>query len=143
MEEIEYEICPLYTACIKVYSLADKKGNVFYVGYTSKSLEYRLSQHVNGSRPYQIEIEKPGHLKISAKAEHIRKLNFKVVATVIDIAWVASQHGYVIPSIGRRLEKKWIQKYLDLGYALTNREIKTYNKALTKEADFIGKTITI
>lgn len=126
--------CRVFVGCAKIYTLSDLKGNVFYVGSTSHSLEKRLSAHLAEARLNK----RCGNKK---KNEKIRSLNFQIEAKVIDIKYVAGSKQAAARGKSNDLEGEWIKKYVELGYDLCNKIRMTYNFVTACQKPFIGQTI--
>lgn len=95
----------------KIYTLADTKGNVFYVGCTKGMVADRLAGHISEARKSKIK---------SAKSTRIIELDFDITATIIDSTVETLLCNHFSNKKGQALENVWIQKYLDLGYNLLN-----------------------
>lgn len=113
----DYPYCSFYGAWAKVYTLADDKGNVFYVGVTTHTMKQRLANHLSEAKSAYAKSK--GNAR--PKCLHIVNLNYKVKATIIDRMWVtASRSQDLIMQGCKDLEEEWIKKYADLGYELLN-----------------------
>jgi hypothetical protein len=95
---------------VRIYTLSDKAGDVFYVGCTTKPINERLISHINEARVSSVG---------SKKNEKIAELGYEVLATLVEIRdievdqWGSSREK-------TELEYLWINKYRALGYSLTN-----------------------
>jgi hypothetical protein len=126
----EYPNSILLTACVRIYTLSDKSGNIFYVGATSQQIEARLKQHLDTARLYGS----------TAKSLKIREINFQVIATIVDMVYVAGPWSMTPVSKAAPIEQTWIEHYRSLGYVLTNAPARNKYPAPTK--DFINKKIS-
>lgn len=110
----------------KIYTLSDENGNVFYVGCTLYPLESRLKSHLSQAR-VNGSVNK-------RKNELIKSLDFKVIATIVEMKWIT---GTAIKNMRHKilpLEREWISKYRNLGYQLVNKNRCTYkSKPIIKE----------
>lgn len=118
----------MHAATITIYTLSDKEGNIFYVGYTTQTIEKRLAQHLADAR-----LKYNGGKK---KNDRIALLNFEIVATVIDMANFKDEHWDRLLRKARKLEKEWIQKFQSLGHDLTNGRNKK-----PEQFNWIGKSV--
>jgi hypothetical protein len=132
----EYQSCNFFGAYAKIYTLSDDLGNVFYVGCTVKRLEVRLAQHISNAKLNK----KYGNKR---KDEHIRSLNYKITATIVDMLWVTAQREKDLKHKADNLERKWIQKYASLGYDLCNGRYLVTSKNAIQEPEYIGKAINV
>lgn len=99
----------------KIYTLSDRDGNVFYVGCTILSIEYRLQCHISQAMSKKLRLQVN-----TKKIQRIRDLNFDIVATIVEIVKI---DGSKVPSPKKYLkpfELKWIKKYLNDGCDLCN-----------------------
>lgn len=132
----DFPYCEFYGAYAKIYTLADENGNVFYVGVTTMRLETRLANHISVAKNNKSFGNK-------RKDAHIRKLNYKIVATIVDMVWVTSGVKKDLVHHADKLEKEWIEKYRALGYSLFNGRQVTPKKIIELEPEFVGKTLTV
>jgi hypothetical protein len=135
MSEKQYPCCEFFVAQAKIYSLADKQGNVFYIGTTNVRMETRLAQHISAAK-------NDNKYSNRRKNDIIRKLNYEIVCTIIDMMWITAEDKYSLKVGANKLEKQWIKKYTDLGYQLCNGRLPVVKKSTTLGAEFIGKTLT-
>lgn len=131
----EYEegtYCDFFGAFAKIYTLSDESGKAFYVGCTV-NLEARLATHLSEARANKKSSNQ-------RKNEVIRSLNYNIVVKIIDMEWVTGRKGITAIHKARGLEKEWIDRFIDLGYDLTNRNrgLKFLKHHVKKE--FIGQT---
>lgn len=122
--------CRLVCAYVRIYTLSDKDGNVFYVGYTTQNIEKRLGAHLAEAKYGPVSGNK-------RKNAHIAKLNFQVAATIVDMVLFSGSSWDHIAKKGRKLEKEWIIKYKALGYDLLNRHSIT-----DIPPDTVGKVVS-
>lgn len=120
-----------FGAYAKIYSLSDEKGNVFYVGCTGHQMSKRLQSHIS-------EAKSNHNYTNQRKNNFIRSLDYKVVATVLDMVWVTGRKCTDALGPARDIEKEWIDKYTSLGYDLCNAKKRT-NKIHIKEPEHIGQ----
>ena len=109
----------------KIYTLADKNGNVFYVGCTISSVESRLYYHL-------CEARQDYHWSNRRKVKIIQDLNFEVVATVVHTKMLKGEYYWDVKKELEEIELEWIKKYILLGHNLTNLENK--NKKFRQKA---------
>ena len=119
----------------KIYTLADKVGNVFYVGCTTQNIEVRVGAHISEAR-----VRSRGG-KMNRKCARIIELNYEIYATIVDMQYVAYYKQSATDKL-YPLEKKWIEKYISLGYNLCNKEALIRERKV-KEAipEFVGQTV--
>lgn len=135
----KYPYCDFYGAWAKIYTLADHSGNVFYVGATTSTVANRVAQHIS-------ECRLVNHSKYASpnkrKVEHIRSLDFKVTATIVDMIWVTAHRkkDLIHKRLVKDLEKSWIEKYFELGYSLVNGRPAIAKPVPSPE--YIGKIYT-
>lgn len=134
MSEQEYPYCDFVGAYAKIYTLSDENGNIFYVGCTTMRLETRLAQHISSAKNNHKYSNK-------RKNEIIRRLEFKIIATIVDMKWVTGRSGKSIKYLASDLEKEWINKYLELGYELVNGRLPIIKKEVAIQPEFVGKTL--
>lgn len=134
MQEKQYPSCNFLIAQAKIYSLADQHGNVFYIGFTVNRMEVRLGQHISAAKNNTKYTNK-------RKNELIRRLDYEIVCTVIDMAWFTGENKYQLRDKARKLEKQWVKKYFDLGYQLCNGRLPIVKKSAKLGNDYIGKTV--
>jgi hypothetical protein len=108
----------------RVYALTDFDGNVFYVGCTTRSLKERLFGHLGHAKAYD-------NWTINEKCEKIRTLDFKVKIIELERLGVFGIDNREAARFGAVYEKKWIDKFISEGIALTNCE-HTEKKARKK-----------
>jgi hypothetical protein len=132
----EFPYCYFFGAYTKIYTLADENGNVFYVGSTTMRLEARLANHISVAKNNKSYGNK-------RKDAIIRKLNYKITATIVDMIWVTADRKEDLTHKADDIEKQWIDKYLSLGYKLVNGRQITPKKIIQLEPEFIGKTINV
>jgi hypothetical protein len=132
----EFPYCEFFGAYAKIYTLSDENDNVFYVGSTVKRLETRLAQHISNAK----RNKKYGNKR---KDDIIRKLNYKIMATIVDMLWVTAQREKDLKHKADSLERKWIQKYASLGYDLCNSRFLINHKDSHTDSEFIGKSIGV
>lgn len=132
----DFPYCEFYGAYAKIYTLADENGNVFYVGVTTMRLEARLANHISVAKNNKSYGNK-------RKDAHIRKLNYKITATIVDMVWVSGGVKKDLVHQADKLEKEWIEKYRSLGYNLVNGRQVTPKKVVELEPEFIGKTLNV
>jgi GIY-YIG catalytic domain len=129
--EVYFPHSHLYCLYGKVYTLADKSGNVFYVGCTTMTVEQRLCQHISEAKRNSKGTNTRKNLIIS-------KLNYEIVATIVDMVWLTSSRSRLSGQRINKIEKKWIEKYVALGYELCNRDV--YKKRqLASKKEFVGQ----
>jgi hypothetical protein len=134
MENFPY--CNFFGTYTKIYTLSDENGNVFYVGSTTTRLEIRLANHITVAKKNKSSGNK-------RKDAHIRKLNYKITATIVDMIWVTADRKKDLTHKADKIEKQWIDKYLSLGYALLNGRQVVPKKVIDPEPEYIGKTINV
>jgi hypothetical protein len=132
----DFPHCEFYGAYAKIYTLSDESGNVFYVGVTTMRLETRLANHISVAKNNKSYGNK-------RKDAHIRKLNYRITATIVDMIWVTAGVKKDLVHKADNLEKEWIDKYLALGYKLFNGREITPKKVIQLEPEFIGKTFNV
>lgn len=132
----EFPYCNFFGTYAKIYTLSDESGDVFYVGSTTKRLEIRLAQHISNAK----QNKKYGNKR---KDELIRKLNYKIIATIVDMLWVTAQREKDLKHMADKLERQWIQKYASLGYDLCNGRFMVTRKNAFTDPEFIGKSIAV
>ena len=135
MKHKQGSYCHFFVAQAKIYSLADQQGNVFYVGCTTMRLETRLAQHISAAKSNARYTNK-------RKNAIIKKLDYVVVCTIVDMIWVTAQSAHELKYKAHGLEKQWIKKYTDLGYQLCNGRLPVVKKSQSFGPEFIGKTLT-
>lgn len=135
MKYKEGAYCDFFVAQAKIYSLADQQGNVFYIGCTNMRMETRLAQHISAAK---------NNTKYTNKRKNdiIKKLNYEIVCTIVDIIWVTAETAYDLKYRAHGLEKQWIKKYTELGYQLCNGRLPVVKKSKSFGPEFIGKTLT-
>lgn len=126
--------CDFFGAQARIYSLADQQGNVFYVGCTTMRMEIRLAQHISAAKTNAKYTNK-------RKSAIIRKLDYEIICTIIDMVWVTAESAYALKYKAHGLEKQWIKKYTDLGYQLCNGRLPVIKKVQSFGPEFIGKTL--
>jgi predicted GIY-YIG superfamily endonuclease len=115
---------PLVFATAKIYTLADKHNNVFYVGVTVKSLEERVANHISSARSAD---------RKNRKAAHLEKLNYEIVATVVHTQVISGRSLKHCNQRMRPIETEWILKYMKMGCDLINREVFAVKKLEEKQ----------
>lgn len=128
--------CQFIGKHVKIYALADEIGNVFYIGCTFSRLEQRLAQHLSEAKNDRKYVNR-------RKTAIIRKLNFNITATIIDMAWITGESKSCLKYRARTVEKTWIDKYRALGYELCNGRLPFAKKPIQVHPEFIGKTIRV
>lgn len=130
-EYVEGAYCDFFGGYAKIYTLSGVNGDVFYVGCTF-DLTNRLATHLGNAK---------GNHKGSNKKKNeiIRSLNFEVVVKVVDMKWVTGSRANRIIHKAFPLEKKWIQKFLELGYDLCNGRPMLKRRGPVKK-EFVGQT---
>lgn len=131
-----FPFCNFFGTYAKIYTLADANGNVFYVGSTTTRLELRLANHITVAKKNKSSGNK-------RKDAYIRKLNYRITATIVDMIWVTADRKKDLTHKADHIEKQWIDKYLSLGYALLNGRQVVPKKIVEPEPEFIGKTINV
>lgn len=121
-----------FSGDIKVYSLSDEKGDVFYIGCTINSVATRMRQHVCSAKKKR---------KPSKTGDKIRALNYRVCATVVAIATVENITVSDALIKARVMEREYMDKYEALGYTLTNSFIRTIRK-VDRPMEAVGDTIS-
>lgn len=106
----------MFVRLAKIYTLRDKDNNVFYVGCTTGSLQKRLAHHLSSARS--------GNNYNSSKSAMIRSLNFLVRIEISQALWVAGNTRHRASKDLWILERKWIDRYRDLGHTLCNDEYR-------------------
>lgn len=127
----EYEYNNFYGSYAKVYTLSDNNGNVFYVGCTVLDMVTRFRGHLSEAKNCTSAY--------NVKSSHIRSLNYKVIATIVEIKWVTGTCATHAQKKLLKDENKWIKTYINLGYKLLNREAKDKVVFKTTE-EFLGQT---
>lgn len=118
----------------KIYSLADNNGNIFYIGMTICPLAKRVAEHIS-------EAKRNHKWNRSVKNERIRELSYDLTATIVHMEFVAGSDQYhALQRARKSLERKWILKFIDLGYKLTNREAKPkIKKVIIPQIEYVGQ----
>lgn len=118
-----------------IYTLSDESGNVFYVGSTIYPIKTRMLQHLSEAK-CNVGNEK--------KNSHIRSLNYKVVAQVVDIISVEAQRQNLAQKQAIKLENEYINQYAAMGYDLCNfhdsKKLLSHASEITKLA-YIGQRL--
>ena len=135
MQTQDYPYSDVFIALIKIYSLADHSGNVFYIGCTTARMESRLANHIS-------EAKRNKRVSNQRKNDIIRKLDFSIVCTIIDTKWVTAEYKHRLKDTAVKLEKEWIKKYTELGYQLCNGRLPIIKKSAEYGPEYIGKTLT-
>lgn len=124
-----------FGAYAKVYTLSDKDGDVFYVGCTVHELEKRVAAHISEARSGK------GNKR---KAARIVQADLEVYATIVEIKWVTERSAVDALMKMASIEKKWISKYMDLGYNLCNKEAhRGKNSKRQPLEEYVGMTIKV
>lgn len=107
------EFSTFFGGYAKIYSLADQEGNVFYVGCTILSVEERIRTHVTRINGLQT---------ITSAADlHMKSLDFKMIATILDKKWVTGKTSKIAVRKAFDLENEWIIKLRALGHPIKNK----------------------
>jgi transcriptional regulator with XRE-family HTH domain len=116
---------------IRIYSLSDEKGDVFYIGCTTYSVASRMKKHISNSRAG----------RGGKCGEKIRSLKFRISATVVNVTPVSGASLTETLLQARIIEREYISKYETLGYHLTNSEVRTV-KGFDDAREVEGYTIS-
>lgn len=135
-QELKGQYCTLVATYAKIYTLSDSLGNVFYVGCTIHNIRQRVSQHLSEA--------KAGKL-LNKKNLKIRSLDFKIVATIIDMKYVTGNKMKNMRRHTSTWEREWILKYRALGYDLTNRHPIVIGSRQQKqyEPEHVGQSFSV
>jgi predicted GIY-YIG superfamily endonuclease len=106
---IYYDHSSCFCTYVKIYTLSDKSGNIFYVGCTSKTLEKRLRGHLSDK----------SNIK---KNNRIKELNNEVFINLIEEKFVSAEKAIYAQKRLAKRELYWINKFIELGYDLCQRE---------------------
>lgn len=99
---------------VKIYTLSDKNGNIFYVGCTAEKLDVRLKAHLLNVRTY------PN----SEKAKYFAAINNEVIVKAVYKETVSTIYKFQAHRKIAAKELEYIYKYTDLGHPLVNREAR-------------------
>lgn len=134
MEIDQYDHSSFVCGYAKIYTLADKNGNVFYVGATIQDLEMRLRMHIWETKNISSQY-------LSEKQLMIKELNYEVVATIVDKIYVTGTHFVNAIVKARHKEIEWINKFRSMGHKITNIQRRTKYKTENKKVEDVGFSV--
>lgn len=124
-----------FVGLAKIYTLADVKGRIFYVGCTIQHIAERVTAHLFEAR---------ANIGNKRKNRRIRSLNYNLVVQIVDMKRVEGLTAGLALSQARGLETSYIELYHSLGHNLCNHEKSkvVIDRKFGKEP-FIGQTFRI
>ncbi len=113
--------CSVWCGTVKMYSLSDKHGHIFYIGCTTSPLKVRLSCHLSVSgRSVRSNIW---------KANKIEQLDNYVTINLIEEYYATGQTAWHAKRSFLKREQYWINKHIEMGCTLFNIEAIKLNKS--------------
>lgn len=123
MSEIkEGDTCSFFGCFAKIYGLYNHKNELFYIGYTLGSLDFRLKGHIQESKIEIRRHKKRTSFNNERKSGMIREAKFKVSIKCLEIFWVTGWSKSDARQKARKAERTRIDQTAKEGIQLTNKQ---------------------